>query len=161
MTENLCDGPRGRRLVLELVRDALPDEVKRGLWELASQSDVDAGGSVTRLVFSGGDGPSEPTPAPVTTAALAGAIRAVGAPTPIPAALDAAMLRAVDSARYWQAPEGDDIRLRSCPFAEAAERHPGIVCEVHRGLVERIAARDSETAHLVPFASPSGCLVRR
>ena len=119
MTENLCDGPRGRRLVLELVRDALPDEVKRGLWELASQADVDAGASVTRLVFSGGDGPSEPTLAPVTTAALAGAIRAVGAPTPSPAALDAAMLRAVDSARYWQAPEGDDI-VAADPLVAAA-----------------------------------------
>lgn len=64
MTENLCDGPRGRRLVLELVRDALPDEVKRGLWELASQADVDAGASVTRLVFSGETGRRSPRPHP-------------------------------------------------------------------------------------------------
>ena len=121
MSESVCDGPRGRRLVLELVRDVLPDEVRGGLRELAYQADVDVGASVTRLVFFASDGPTEPAPEPVTPSSLADAIRAVGALDPTPAAMDAAMLRAVDSARYWQAPDGDDI-VAAHPLVAAALR---------------------------------------
>ncbi|MBN9175984.1 MAG: hypothetical protein J0I43_01235 [Microbacterium sp.] len=120
MSENLCDGPRGRRLVLELARDVLPEEARRGLGELAYQADVDAGSSITRLVFSG-HGAAEPDP-PSTTAELAAAIRAIGVLEPAAVdstAFDAAMLRAVDSARYWQAPEGADI-VAAHPVVAAA-----------------------------------------
>lgn len=43
MSSRLCDGPRGRRVVIELVRDLLPEEMRRGLFELAYRADVAAG----------------------------------------------------------------------------------------------------------------------
>jgi predicted ArsR family transcriptional regulator len=61
-------------------------------------------------------------------------------------------------------PDGDVVRLRSCPFREAARRHPQVVCQVHRGLVEGIAARTGPgtpvDVELAPFVEPDACLVR-
>ncbi|HQY33207.1 MAG TPA: helix-turn-helix domain-containing protein [Actinotalea sp.] len=57
---------------------------------------------------------------------------------------------------------GDDVvRLRGCPFRSAARRTPQVVCQVHLGLVQAIAARadDGDRLHvgLVPFAEPETC----
>lgn len=52
MISILCDGPRGRRVVLELIRDTLSEDMRRGLFELAYQADVAAGASVSRLTFT-------------------------------------------------------------------------------------------------------------
>lgn len=33
-------------------------------------------------------------------------------------------------------PEGDSIVLQKCPFADVAASGPGVVCEIHRGLID-------------------------
>jgi predicted ArsR family transcriptional regulator len=50
-------------------------------------------------------------------------------------------------------------RLRSCPFADAAGRHPGTICVIHLGLARRLARHQgiSGAVGLVPFAEPSAC----
>lgn len=63
------------------------------------------------------------------------------------------------------APEDDldTIRLRSCPFRDAARAHPEIVCSVHRGLLERIVQNSDGASDLriglLPFVEPELCLV--
>lgn len=51
------------------------------------------------------------------------------------------------------------IRLRACPFRDAARAHPEVVCSVHRGLIDRLLEATSTDARLVPFAEPQLCLV--
>lgn len=54
------------------------------------------------------------------------------------------------------------IKLMACPFREAALDHPGVVCSVHRGLVngtlEHVGHSDNE-AILKPFVQPELCTV--
>jgi predicted ArsR family transcriptional regulator len=53
------------------------------------------------------------------------------------------------------------IRLRDCPFRSAARHNPQVVCQVHLGLLQGIAARaqdgDQVMVGLVPFAEPATC----
>lgn len=60
-------------------------------------------------------------------------------------------------------PDGDTIRLRSCPFRDPARAHPEIVCSVHRGLLERVVQNsDGSSDHdieLIPFVEPELCMV--
>jgi predicted ArsR family transcriptional regulator len=60
-------------------------------------------------------------------------------------------------------PELNDevIRLRACPFRDAARDHPQVVCSVHRGLIEQIIQRhgSDRRAELIPFVEPELCLV--
>ena len=53
------------------------------------------------------------------------------------------------------------IRLLACPFRSAARRNPQVVCQVHLGLLQGIAARaydgDEVGVGLVPFAEPQAC----
>ena len=51
------------------------------------------------------------------------------------------------------------IRLRACPFRDAAREHPQVVCAVHRGLIEQLLEPTGTRARLVPFAEPDLCLV--
>lgn len=60
---------------------------------------------------------------------------------------------------FAPAAEGSGIRLRACPFADAARAHPGIVCEVHRGIIDRVLEDSAAQAELLPFEGPEGCLV--
>lgn len=57
--------------------------------------------------------------------------------------------------------EGEVIRLRACPFRDAARDHPQVVCSVHRGLIERLMQRGGShrRAELLPFVEPDLCLV--
>lgn len=67
------------------------------------------------------------------------------------------------------APEGridgdaGELRLTRCPLLQAAEEEPGIVCNVHLGLVagalEEFEAPDAD-AELLPFAEPGACVLR-
>ncbi len=65
--------------------------------------------------------------------------------------------------RLGFAPEsdGDVVRLRGCPFRSAARRTPQVICQVHLGLVQAIAARADDGDHvrvgLIPFAEPETC----
>ena len=58
--------------------------------------------------------------------------------------------------------EGDVIALRACPFRDAAREHPGVVCSVHRGLINRVLAESGSDVQgeLLPFVEPELCLVR-
>jgi predicted ArsR family transcriptional regulator len=59
---------------------------------------------------------------------------------------------------FAPAREERGIRLRACPFLDAARVHPEIVCQVHRGIIERVVEPGADV-RLVPFEGPSGCLV--
>ena len=56
-------------------------------------------------------------------------------------------------------PHEQQIRLRACPFRDAAREHPQVVCAVHRGLIEQLLEPSGTRAQLVPFAEPDLCLV--
>lgn len=63
--------------------------------------------------------------------------------------------------RLGFAPEADAdaIRLRACPFRDAAREHPQVVCAVHRGLIEQLLEGAAAQVRLVPFVEPELCLV--
>ncbi len=53
-----------------------------------------------------------------------------------------------------------DVLLRTCPLLEVATRHPGVVCQVHAGLVAGSHAAhggSGEGVVLEPFALPGAC----
>jgi predicted ArsR family transcriptional regulator len=56
---------------------------------------------------------------------------------------------------------GARIELHACPFLDVARRHPGVVCGVHRGLLDATvegAADSGLTTTLTPFARPGICI---
>lgn len=56
----------------------------------------------------------------------------------------------------------DEIRLRACPFREAAARYPQVVCQVHGGLAQRLAEQavgDGVHVRLTPFVEPGLCVL--
>jgi predicted ArsR family transcriptional regulator len=55
--------------------------------------------------------------------------------------------------------DADSIRLRACPFRDAAREHPEVVCAVHRGLIEQLLAGTAPDARLIPFVEPELCVV--
>jgi len=57
--------------------------------------------------------------------------------------------------------DSDEIRLRACPFRDAARNHPQVVCSVHLGLVERVLAQGGRDRRpeLLPFVEPEVCLI--
>jgi len=60
--------------------------------------------------------------------------------------------------------EGDAeaIELRACPFRDTAASHPGVVCAVHWGLIQRTLDRfgsNSSEATLLPFVQPELCVI--
>ncbi|MFC6357175.1 helix-turn-helix transcriptional regulator [Luethyella okanaganae] len=71
------------------------------------------------------------------------------------------LLRLLDGLGFDPLIDEKVIRLRGCPFREAARDHPQVICSVHRGLVERILeARGVERRpELLPFAEPELCLI--
>lgn len=60
----------------------------------------------------------------------------------------------------------DEVSLRNCPFRELADSHGNLVCSLHEGLLEGLvhgehaAADEGVHVDLVPFDTPSTCLVR-
>jgi predicted ArsR family transcriptional regulator len=60
-------------------------------------------------------------------------------------------------------PAGDTLRLRACPFRDAARRHPDVVCRVHLGLAQGLAGRAPRRGdvrmELVPFVEQQLCLL--
>jgi predicted ArsR family transcriptional regulator len=56
--------------------------------------------------------------------------------------------------------DGQTIRLRSCPFREAARRNTGVVCLVHLGLARGLAERTGDVhVDLRPFVEPELCVI--
>jgi predicted ArsR family transcriptional regulator len=60
-------------------------------------------------------------------------------------------------------PAGEAVRLRACPFREAARHHPSVVCQVHLGLAQGLARRsrggDRVRVGLRPFVEPELCVL--
>lgn len=54
-----------------------------------------------------------------------------------------------------------EIRLHHCPFRDIAERHPGVVCQVHLGLIQgaldEMGARGDD-ATIDPLVTPQLCV---
>ncbi|SCG57724.1 helix-turn-helix transcriptional regulator [Micromonospora halophytica] len=56
-----------------------------------------------------------------------------------------------------------EILLHRCPFRAVAERHPGVICSVHLGLLQGATEElggDPEQTVLEPFVTPRLCVAR-
>jgi predicted ArsR family transcriptional regulator len=74
------------------------------------------------------------------------------------------LLEVLDRLGFDPAPEGDAVRLRGCPFRDAARRHPQVVCSVHLGLVQQLLDGDHDgggppEVRLLPFVEPDLCVI--
>lgn len=119
----LLSGPRGRRLCMSVAAE-LDDGLHALIHPLAFEHEP-ADAAVTRIVFTGwgGDAEHAPEPPPPTVDGLVARLRMLGsadlAPERLAAAISVGLLAAVDSARYWQAPDGED-HLAALPAVAAA-----------------------------------------
>lgn len=132
MTAEFLDGPRARRLCLELacVADA---GVRDLLSDLAYKADVAAGASITRFGWDAEGNTftaSGPVPVGHTTVDLALRIAGHDGAALTAADIEEAFRVSVDAARYWQEPDGADI-VASDPLVRAALE------QVARGVLER------------------------
>ncbi|WP_026555379.1 hypothetical protein [Arthrobacter sp. 35W] len=115
----LLEGPRGRRLCLELAMELDP-RIRAAVFGLAYSLDPGAGTSRVVLSAVGGAAPEPPAAPPPEQ--LAAALAALEAPHLDEGQMLAALKRSVDTARYWQEPEGEDV-LADLPSIRAA-LHP-------------------------------------
>jgi hypothetical protein len=115
--ESLLEGPRGRRLCLELAMELDPD-IRVMVFRLGY--DLDSGRGTSRVLLTAaplddaGTPPAAPSPG-----MLAAALGHLEAADVDHARLQAALERAVDAARYWQPPDGEDV-LAALPLVRAA-----------------------------------------
>lgn len=83
--------------------------------------------------------------------------------TPHPGDARTALTEVLGRLGFDPDPSEDVVRLRACPFRSAAQRTPQVVCQVHLGLVQAVAAHadDRHQLHvgLVPFVEPEICHV--
>jgi predicted ArsR family transcriptional regulator len=59
--------------------------------------------------------------------------------------------------------EGLEVTMRRCPFAELARESPGVVCAMHRGLVDGVLTElgaDLEVGDLEVFPRADACVLR-
>lgn len=124
----LPDGPRGRRLCLELA-EILSEEVALLVWELAARLDPNRGTwQMMPLLEAGSDAASAPQELravqDVQEASIPALISALGR-VPLgslsPTSTQKAFGAAVNAARYWQEPDGEDL-LAADPAIQAALR---------------------------------------
>lgn len=120
-TDFLLAGPRGRRLCLELAEDLDP-AVRSAVFHLGH--DLDPGKGTSRLQFRlviPGDGGFEDgaRDVPASPEELAARIAALDPPSPSADTVQSAFEAAVNSARYWQPPDGEDV-LAALPAIRAA-----------------------------------------
>lgn len=111
MTELLLCGPRGRRLLLEYALES--DRIRHfirthrtldyAVMHASGQLDVD----MTNSFFGWGSTAAELDD--ITPAQVAELLNGVQLLDPTPDILRHALATSVDSARYWQAPEGEDV----------------------------------------------------
>ncbi|MEO6533380.1 MAG: hypothetical protein ABIO06_07380 [Pseudolysinimonas sp.] len=120
------------------------------------RGDAARAGFIDVLVDALGDQPDGP-------AASAEAGRRWADSIDLPVHNRGAVTELLESLGFEPEPDGDTIRLRSCPFRDPARAHPEIVCSVHRGLLERVVQNsDGSSDHeirLIPFVEPELCLV--
>jgi predicted ArsR family transcriptional regulator len=82
-----------------------------------------------------------------------------GTRTPADAAVGA-LTKILDDQGFEPTVDGACLRMHRCPFRELAEKHPQVVCGMHRGLVAGALAElhaEVEAGALVPFAEPGVC----
>ncbi|WP_085970011.1 hypothetical protein [Beutenbergia cavernae] len=155
----LLAGPRGRRLCLELATAVRDDDGGLAVAASAAAFALDPGAGTSRVrltAVSDGSDPSEhevPTPSP---AEVAGLFRGTPTPSPTEADLLVALRDAVDVARYWQEPDGEDVlaatpdvREALLPTAQAVVSAPHAAwwttpIERSAQLVATLDARDSQ-----------------
>ncbi|MBC7723542.1 MAG: hypothetical protein H7146_02180 [Burkholderiaceae bacterium] len=111
--DTLLAGPRGRRVCLEFAREQLgtgPDDWELGHAIVIAAADLDPRRGSTRVLVSTTGADEEPTESP-TAADVARLLEAVPLEAvPLGAARSALLLAvAVDTARYWQEPDGEDV----------------------------------------------------
>ncbi|WP_255771104.1 hypothetical protein [Pseudarthrobacter sulfonivorans] len=113
----LLEGPRGRRLCLELAMDLDPD-IRLMVFRLGYYLDSGRGTSRVLLTADSADDAGTPPAAP-SPGVLAAALRHLAAADLDDAPVQSALERAVDTARYWQEPDGEDV-LAGLPLVRAA-----------------------------------------
>ena len=113
----LLHGPRGRRLCLELAMQLEPDVKTAAFW-LAYE--LDGGRGTSRVLLtaesSGDIGTMPSAPSPKELAGRLASLNFAGLDNEL---MQAALVRSVDSARYWQEPDGEDV-LAGLPVITAA-----------------------------------------
>lgn len=113
----LLQGPRGRRLCLELAME-LDQEVRTAVFWLVYE--LDSGRGTSRVVLSAvssADMQAEP-PAP-SLEGLAARLRSLDFSDLQESQVQGALERSIDSARYWQPPDGEDVLAGLPEVAEA------------------------------------------
>jgi hypothetical protein len=121
----LLIGPRGRRLCLDIVGSAIEgdssqaaDEYRLAVGYASYDLDPGRGTSRVMLSFSAGQ-PVTPHPSPADVARLLDVLPLVEPDEPM---LLRALAAAVDFARYWQEPDGEDVLAAAPEMREALAR---------------------------------------
>ncbi len=113
----LLQGPRGRRLCLELAMELDPD-IKAMVFRLGYGLDAGRGTSRVLLNAVAAGDPETPGHAP-SPEQLAARLASLRFANPDPELMQVALARSVDTARYWQEPDGEDL-LAGLPIITAA-----------------------------------------
>lgn len=161
--ESLLEGPRGRRLCLELAMELDPD-IRLMVFQLGYDLDSGRGTSRVLLTAASPDDAGDPpfSPSPEGVAAGLGSLDITGLEDSL---MQEALERSVDSARYWQEPDGEDvlaglpvIRAALAPLAEQILSAPGVQWwEAGRG-VEQWAIDWRTAEDLAPLKVPQPTL---
>ncbi len=141
----LLDGPRGRRLVLELACASDP-AVRRAVLEAGYE--LDPGRGTSRVWFVGmvrGTGAPPPEPEDSSAAEVAAMLDEIELAPPDAAAWMSAFDRSVAHAMYWQPPDGEDV-LAATP-------------EIHRALERLVVGLDQPGWWSAPFDAATQALV--
>ena len=114
-------------------------------------------------------------PAPAASPAVSGSVSVSGSGSVLSVATDRAVALFTElgfEPVTVPAATGSRIELHACPFLDLARRHPGVVCGVHRGLLDATvetatgaatdgtdgAAEGGLSTTLTPFARPGICI---
>lgn len=114
--ETLLEGPRARRMCLEIAMELDPD-IRTSVFWLAHALDPGRGTSRVRLTDGSGDAVVPPSPA--SPPQLAAAMASLDLTELDEARMQAALERTVGNARYWQEPDGEDV-LAGLPAVRAS-----------------------------------------
>ena len=57
--------------------------------------------------------------------------------------------------------DGEALTLSTCPLLDLALQHPGVICEMHEGMVDAVlhTLGSQEGVRLLPMADPEGCRI--
>jgi len=115
----LLDGPRGRRLCLELAMELEPS-IRSAVFWLAYDLDPHSGSSRVMFTMTDGNDDDGEQPSP-TIDELVRLLAAANLDRVDDGQVRLALRRSVSSARYWQEPDGEDI-LATDPLVRSALR---------------------------------------